>query len=94
MTLSTARRASSSSEQRPATSVGHRTANATDVTESTKLERMSPAVVRVSTGGRTIGFIEEVGPVFVTLRGPHYAQAEESHQSLVFAHALRALLDS
>ncbi|MCR2824469.1 hypothetical protein [Microbacterium sp. zg.Y909] len=41
--------------------------------------------------GATVGFIEIVGSVYVSLAGPRYARAVEVAQSLVWTDALVAL---
>jgi len=46
-------------------------------------------VVRVSVDGRTVGFIETVGPLFVSLAGHRHDRAVEVGQS----HALESAID-
>lgn len=96
MTLMAAHRAPSLADHRSAGSVGHRTANASDLLDAasldaTKVEQLSVGLFRVVAGGRIRGFVEEVGPVFVSLRGQRYDRAVEVHQSLVFAQAVHVI---
>lgn len=46
---------------------------------------------RVIADGRTVGFIDVVGAVFVALAGPRYARAVEVLQTLDFAAAVAAV---
>jgi hypothetical protein len=47
----------------------------------------------VTRSGRTLGFIDVEGGVFVALAGPRYDRAVEASQTLRFADAVRALED-
>ncbi|MBF4562130.1 hypothetical protein ITJ43_08240 [Microbacterium sp. VKM Ac-2870] len=49
---------------------------------------------RVLADGRTIGYIDVVGSVFVALVGPHYALAIEVRQSLVLEDAAHAVVNA
>ena len=60
--------------------------------ERTTLEPVSAVVEAVVYEGRTIGFIERAGAVFVTLAGEHYATAVEVSQSLDPVSAVEALI--
>lgn len=55
------------------------------------LERVTPSMLRVLLDGRTVGFVEHVGRVYVALAGEHYDRAVEVAQTLDVAHAARAL---
>lgn len=97
MTLMSAQRAASVTDHRTAGSIGHRTANATDLLDSAKsdgsrVEELPNGIFRVWSGGRVRGFVEEAGPVFVSLRGQSYDRAVEVHQALVFSQAVRAIV--
>ena len=45
----------------------------------------------VEAGGRTIGFVDVVGAVYVALAGSRYDRSVEATQTLVFEDALEAL---
>jgi hypothetical protein len=97
MTLMSAHRAASLTDHRAAGSVGHRRANAVDLQDAargdgTKIEELPNGLFRVMTAGRIRGFVEEVGTVYVSLRGQSYDRAVEVHQGLIFAQAVRALV--
>lgn len=47
----------------------------------------------VTRAGRTLGFIDIEGGVFVALAGPRYDRAVEASQALRFDDAVRALAD-
>ena len=49
---------------------------------------------RVTRAGRTIGFIDVVGAVFVALHGSRYARAVEADQTLLFTHAIQSLIEA
>jgi hypothetical protein len=98
MTLMSAHRAASLTDHRAAGSIGHRTASATDLldaakSDGTRVEELSNGVFQIRSAGRVRGFVEEVGPVFVSLRGQSYDRAVEVHQALVFAQAVRAIVN-
>ncbi|RUR03300.1 hypothetical protein [Labedella endophytica] len=59
--------------------------------EALALERIAPSLVRVRRDGRTIGFVEHVGRVYVALAGEYYDRAVEVAQTLDVSHAARAL---
>ncbi len=54
-------------------------------------EQLEPCKYVVRRGGRTLGFVDVVGAVFVVLSGPRYSRAVEFAQTLVFDEALAAL---
>ena len=54
-------------------------------------EQLEPDTYVVRRGGRTLGFVDVVGAVFVVLSGPRYSRAVEFAQTLVFEEALAAL---
>lgn len=54
-------------------------------------ERIDTDAYAVSVDGRTVGFIDVVGHVFVSLGGHRYDRAEEVAQSLVFERAVAVL---
>lgn len=54
-------------------------------------ERIDTDAYAVSVDGRTVGFIDVVGRVFVALAGHRYDRAEEFVQALVFEQAVAAL---
>lgn len=54
-------------------------------------ERIDTEAYAVSVDGCTVGFIDVVGTVFVSLAGHRYDRAVEVAQSLVFERAVAAL---
>lgn len=63
----------------------------TEASERLDLERVSPSLLRVTLDGRTLGFVEHVGRVYVALSGDYYDRAVEVAQTLDVARAARAL---
>jgi hypothetical protein len=59
--------------------------------EELALERVTPSVLRVTLDGRTLGFVEHVGRVYVALAGDRYDRAVEIAQTLDVAAAARSL---
>jgi hypothetical protein len=55
-------------------------------------ERIDTDAYAVTVDGATVGFIDVVGPVFVSLAGHRYDRAEEIAQTLVFARAVAVLV--
>jgi len=55
-------------------------------------ERIDTDAYAVAVDGRTVGFIDVVGAVFVSLGGHRYDRAVEIAQSLVFERAVAALV--
>jgi hypothetical protein len=55
-------------------------------------ERIDTESYAVSVDGRTVGFVDVVGAVFVSLAGPRYDRAEEIAQSLLFERAVAVLV--
>jgi hypothetical protein len=97
MTLLSPHRAASLSDHRTAGSIGHRTPSASELHDAvrgdgTRVDELPSGIFRVVSGGHVRGFVEEAGPVFVSLRGPSYDRAVEVHQALVFAQAVRAIV--
>ena len=56
------------------------------------IEHFRDHVVRVTLDGRTIGFVETVGRLFVGLAGHRYDHAVEVRQSLDLDHAISDLV--
>jgi hypothetical protein len=97
MTLLAPHRPPSIADHRTAGSVGHRAATERDLIDAakgdgTRVEQLPSGLFQVIAGGRVRGFVEEVGPVYVSLRGQSYNRAVEVHQALVFAQAVRAIV--
>lgn len=53
---------------------------------------VQPGIIRVGSAERTLGFIEQVGRVYVSLAGTRYDRAVEVAQSLTIEDARAALL--
>ena len=60
-------------------------------TASLQWSRIGTDRYEVRFGGRTLGFIDVVGAVFVVLEGSPYGRAVETAQTLVFEEALSFL---
>lgn len=56
------------------------------------VEHFRDHVVRVTVEGRTIGFVETVGRLFIGLAGHRYDHAVEVRQSLDLDHAISDLV--
>lgn len=57
-------------------------------------ERVDPDCYRVHRNGRTVGWVDVVGALFVVLRGERYDRAVEVCQVLDFDRAIAALTPS
>ena len=75
--------------QRPAEVESDAASSASEVTWS----RVGRDRYEVTRSGRTLGFVDVEGAVFVALAGPRYDRAVEASQTLRFADAVRALED-